>query len=213
MTSAVRSIAGAVRPPPRGRSGPWLVALGIGLILAFQPMWWDRVAIAVSIAIGVTMVGVARWQLRWLPVVVLVACGIALRLAVIHREASDVADVTHFAILAARAGGDPYGVGYYISRPPGASFPYGPIALLWYWPWYRDPAFIELIVSIAITIYLGIRAANGRPIGLALFALAPPLVLASVDGSNDTSAGLFILAAMVLGARRPAIGAVFLAVA
>jgi hypothetical protein len=67
--------------PPRGRSGPWLVALGIALVLAIQPMWRDSVAIAVAGAIALTMVAAARWQLRWLPVVVLIACGAALRLS------------------------------------------------------------------------------------------------------------------------------------
>jgi hypothetical protein len=202
-----------LRLPPRGPSGPWLVALAIALVLAFQPIWWDRAAIAVSIAIGLTMVVAARWQLRWLPVAVLVGCAIVLRLTVVNREASDVADVTHFAILAVNAGADPYGMGYWVSRPPGAAFPYGPVALLWYMPWYRDPALIEFLVSIGITLYLGVRAAFGRPIGLAIFAVAPPLVLASVDGSNDTSAGLLILAAMAVGSKRPLMGAVILAVA
>jgi hypothetical protein len=189
------------------------VALSIGLILAFQPMWSDRVAIAVAGAIGITLVLCARWQLRWLPVVVLVVCAIALRLSVVDRESSDVADVTGFAILSTLADGNPYGVGYYISRPPGAAFPYGPVALLWYFPVWRDPAMLEFLVSIALTCYFGVRAANGRPIGLALFALAPPLVLAAMDGSNDTSAGLFILAALAVGSKRPMIGAVILAVA
>jgi hypothetical protein len=189
------------------------VALGVGLVLAFQPIWSDRVAIAVAGAIGLTLVAAARWQLRWLPVVVLVLCAIALRLSVIDREASDVADVTGFAILSALADGNPYGVGYYISRPPGAAFPYGPVALLWYFPVWRDPAMLEFLVSVALTCYFGVRAANGRPIGLAIFALAPPLVLAAMDGSNDTSAGLFILAALAVGAKRPIIGAALLAVA
>jgi hypothetical protein len=199
--------------PPRGRSGPWILALSIALIIAFQPMWADATAVGVVGAIGLTLVAAARWQLRWLPVVVLVACALALRLSVIDREASDVADVTRMAILSMIGGDNPYGVGYWASRPEGAAFPYGPVALLWYLPFRIDPANLELLVSMALTGYFGIRAANGRPIGLAIFALAPPLVLAAVDGSNDTSAGLFILAAIAVGARWPAAGAVVLAVA
>lgn len=199
--------------PPRGRSGPWIVALSIALVLAIQPMWPDRTAVAVAGAIGLTLVAAMRWQLRWLPVGVLILCAIALRLAMSGREASDVADVTGFAILSATHDGNPYGVGYYVSRPPGAAFPYGPVALLWYLPFWRNPAMVEFLVSIALTCYFGFRAGNGRPIGLAVFALAPPLVLAAVDGSNDTSAGLFILAALAVGATRPAIGAMLLAVA
>jgi hypothetical protein len=124
-----------------------------------------------------------------------------------------VSDVTQYAIRTAIAGGDPYGVGYNVSRPSGAAFPYGPVTLLWYLPSLGDPAFIEFLISVALLVYLGLRAANGRPIGLAIFAVAPPLVLAAMDGSNDTSAGLLILLAMALATSRPAIGAAVLAVA
>lgn len=189
------------------------MALGIGLVLAIQPMWFDRVAIAVAGAIGLTLVASVRWQLKWLPVVVLVLCGLALRLSVVGKEASDVADVTSHAIRMMTAGFDPYGIGYMASRPMGAAFPYGPVALLWYLPFRSDPALLEFIVSVGLLCYFGLRAGNGRPIGLVVMALAPPLVLAAMDGSNDTSAGLLILLAIALGARRPALGAAALAVA
>ena len=202
-----------LRLPPRGRSGPWIVALGIGLVLAIQPMWFDRVAIAVAGAIGLTLVASVRWQLKWVPVVVLVLCGIALRLSVAGKEASDVADVTSNAIRMMTAGFDPYGIGYMVSRPMGAAFPYGPVALLWYLPFRSDPALLEFLVSVGLLLYFGVRAANGRPIGLVVMALAPPLVLAAMDGSNDTSAGFLILLAIALGVRRPALGAAALAVA
>jgi hypothetical protein len=202
-----------LRLPPDGRSGPWIVALGIALILAIQPIWPDRTAVAVAGTLGLTLVAAARWQLRWLPVVVLVFCGIALRLSVFGQEASDVSDVTRVAIGTMLKGGDPYGFGYLVSRPAGAAFPYGPVALLWYLPTWRDPAMIEFLVSVGLLCYLGLRAGNGRPIGLAIFAMAPPLVLAAMDGSNDTSAGLMILAALAVAATRPLAGAAILAVA
>jgi hypothetical protein len=176
-------------------------------------MWFDRVAISVAGAIGLTLVAAARWQLKWLPVVVLVLCGISLRLSVVGQESSDVSDVTSTAIRMMTAGFDPYGIGYMTSRPMGAAFPYGPVALLWYLPFRSDPAMLEFLVSIGLLCYFGVRAANGRPIGLVVMALAPPLVLAAMDGSNDTSAGLLILVAIALGVRRPALGAVALAVA
>ena len=199
--------------PPRGRSGPWIVALGIALVLAVQPIWRDSVAIAVSGAIALTMVAAARWQLRWLPVLVLIGCGIALRLAAFGDEASDVSDVTSAAIQVMLNGSDPYGLGYAVSRPAGAAFPYGPVALLWYLPTWWDPALMELVVSGVLLAWLGLRAAGGRPLGLAIFTVAPPLVLASVDGSNDTTAGLMILAAMAVATRRPTVGAAILAIA
>ena len=189
------------------------MALAIGLVLAVQPLWSDRTAVTVAGAIALTLLAAARWQLKWLPVVVLVACGFVLRLSVFGQESSDVADVTANAIQMMNAGFDPYGVAYYVSRPPGAAFPYGPVALFWYLPFRETPAVLEFYVSMALLCYFGIRAANGRPIGLAVMALAPPLVLAAMDGSNDTSAGLFILAAIALGVRRPMVGAAVLAVA
>lgn len=201
------------RLPQRGRSGPWIVALGIALVLAIQPIWRDSVAVAVAGAIALTLVASAWWKLRWLPALVLVGCGVALRLATFGNQASDVSDVTSAAIQVMLSGTDPYGLGYAVSYPAGAAFPYGPVALLWYLPLYWDPPLMELVVSGVLLAWFALRAANGRPIGLAVFALAPPLVLAATDGSNDTSAGLMILVAMALAASRPALGAVALAVA
>src|SRR5258706_4032631 len=202
-----------LRLPPRGRSGAWLVALAIALVLAVQPIWPDRTAVGVVGAIGLTLLAAMRWRLRWLPVAVLVVCSISLRYSAMDHKDSDVADVTHSAIVLAGLGLNPYGVGYSTSRPPGAPFPYAPVDLAWYAPFVNDPRLLELLVSIGLTLYLGVRAANGRPVGLAIFALAPPIVLATVDGSNDTSAGLLIMAALVVAARRPAAGAAILAVA
>jgi hypothetical protein len=87
------------------------------------------------------------------------------------------------------------------------------VALLWYLPMRQDPAMLEFLVSVGLLCYFGLRAGNGRPIGLAIFAVAPPLVLAAMDGSNDTSAGLLILAALAASAARPLLGAGILAVA
>ena len=202
-----------LRLPQRGRSGPWIVALGIALVLAIQPIWRDDIAIAVAGAIALTLAAAARWQLRWLPALVLIACGAVLRLATFGNHASDVSDVTSAAIRVMLSGTDPYGLGYAVSMPAGAAFPYGPVALLWYLPLWWDPPLMELVVSGLLLGWLGIRAANGRPVGLAVFALAPPLVLAATDGSNDTSAGLMILAAMAVAVSRPAFGAVILAIA
>jgi hypothetical protein len=202
-----------LRIPPRGRNGAWLVALGIGLILAIQPMWKDNYAIGVTALMAGILLVCARWQLRWVPVIVVIVCGVALRWSVSNQEASDVSDVTRAAIITMTHGGNPYGIGYIVSRPPGASFPYGPVDLFWYLPFLQDPTQLEILVTFALFGFFGFRAGQGRPIGLVIFALAPPLVLASQDGSNDTSAGLFILIALALAAKRPALGAAALAVA
>ena len=202
-----------LRLPPRGRSGAWLVALGVGLVLSIQPIWKDNYAIGVAGLIALTLIACARWQLRWAPVIAVIICGVALRWSVSNVQASDVSDVTRVAIMTMQEGANPYGIGYFISRPPGAPFPYGPVDLFWYLPFVGDPTQLEMLVSFVLLGFFGVRAGMGRPIGLVIFALAPPLVLASVDGSNDTSAGLFILIAMILAARRPALGGGMLAVA
>lgn len=202
-----------LRLPPRGRSGPWLIALGIALLLAIQPIWRDGVAVGIAGAIFLTMLAAARWELRWLPVLVLVAAGVILRLASWGVDASDVDDVTRAAILRFLGGLSPYGIGYMSSVPYGAGWPYGPVAIAWYLPSVNDPTIIEGIVSAVILVALAVRAGNGHPIGLAIYAVAPPLVLATVDGSNDTSAGLLILVALVVAGHRPRLGAGLLALA
>jgi len=202
-----------LRMPPRGRSGGWLIALGIALALSVQPIWPDRTAIGVTGAIAIMFLAATRWRLTWSPVVVLVLCSISLRWSSQGQIGSDVTDVTRAALQHVFAGLNPYGIGYLESRPSGAPFPYGPIDLLWTAPFARSPIALEGIVSIAITLYLGLRAAHGRPVGLAVYAVAPPLVITTINGSNDTSAGLFILLAIVAAARKPVLGAALLAVA
>lgn len=213
QTIVIRSAIRRLPLPGRGRSGPWLIALSAGLILSIQPIWRDNYAIGVAGLIALTLVACARWQLRWLPVVVVIVCGVALRWSATNMGSSDVSDVTQAAIMTMREGGNPYGIGYLASRPAGAAFPYGPVDLLWYLPFVGNPKQMEVLVSFVLLGFLGVRAGQGRPLGLVIFALAPPLVLATVDGSNDTSAGLLILASLVLAARRPALGAAVLAVA
>src|SRR4029079_12909385 len=202
-----------LRLPSRGRSGTWLVALGIGLVMALQAIWKDNYAIGVTGLIALTLIACARWQLRWVPVVIVILCGVMLRWSVSNNHASDVSDVTRAAIMVMTHGANPYGIGYMASNPPGAAFPYGPIDLLWYLPFLQDPTQVEMLVTFALLGYFGIRAGTGRPIGLVIFALAPPLILASVDGSNDTSPGLFILVALALAAKRPLLGAGVLGIA
>jgi len=209
----MRGMSRALRLPPSGRSGAWVVALGIGLVIAIQPIWKDNYAIGVTGVMALMLIACARWELRWLPVLAVILCGVALRWSVSNMHSSDVSDVTRVAILTMQEGSNPYGIGYFISRPPGAPFPYGPVDLFWYLPFVQDPTQLEMLVSFALLGFFGIRAGMGRPIGLVIFALAPPLVLASVDGSNDTSAGLMILVALALAAKRPALGAAALGVA
>ena len=60
---------------------------------------------------------------------------------------------------------------------------------------------------------LGLLAVRGRPLGLAIYAVTPAFVVAAGDGSNDTTAGLLILVALLAAVRVPLLGAGLLALA
>jgi hypothetical protein len=77
------------------------------------------------------------------------------------------------------------------------------LELLWYLPFRFDLQIFELFISFVILVLLALRE---KPIGLAIYALAWPLARLASDGSNDTSCGLLLLAAMALVPRNPAIG-------
>ena len=123
---------------------------------------------------------------------------------------SDVLTVTKAAIDQMLSGGNPYGHGFAESNPPGAPFAYGPLALLWYLPVKSEPYRLELAISILLLAVLALR---GRMLGLAIFATLPPLIVTAADGSNDTSAGLLLLIALLLAPRIPWAGSVALGVA
>ncbi len=135
----------------------------------------------------------------------LLLLGVWLRVSHADEHGSDVLSVTHAALSWVGMGENPYGHGYAVSQPPGAPFAYGPLALLWY---AVTPGNIELIVSVLL---LFIMALANRLLGLAGLALWIPLGILANDGSNDTSAGLFLLGAMLLAERRPGWGAAALA--
>ena len=142
--------------------------------------------VVLVLVLAVTLALSLRWRLGWLVIGVLAVAGVAMRLDLLHAGTSDVLTVTRSAIETTLAGGSPYGIGYASSSPPGAPFPYGPLALLWYLPFRADPRVVELAVSLLVLAVLALR---GRPIGLAIYALALPLLLTASDGSNDTSGG------------------------
>jgi hypothetical protein len=189
---------------------PVTIALVVAAVLAVQPGLPGAEALGALAAIGLVLALGLQWRVAPLAITVLLVIGVALRAAVQVHAGSDVMDVTGAAVRQVLSGGNPYGIGYDVSRPPGAPFPYGPLALLWYAPVQAAGWQLELVVSCIVLTLLALR---GRMLGLAIYALGPTLVATASDGSNDTSVGLVLLAAFVVAGRRPVVGAVLLAAA
>ncbi len=195
-------------PARLGERVTWLalVVAIVGLLQAGTPA---RVTVLSLIVVVVTLAASLRWRLGWAAILILLAVGVALRLAP-ATGFSDVLVVSQAAGRELLAGGNPYGHGYVESVPPGAPFAYGPLALLWYLPSLDRPASLELLASLVV---LGLLAVRGRPLGLAVYAVTPAFVVAATDGSNDTTAGLLILVALLAALRWPVAGAILLALA
>jgi hypothetical protein len=196
------------RPTARSELAVWLsmvVAL-VGLLQTGTP---PRMMVLVLIVVAITLAVSLRWRIGPAVIVVLLLSGMALR-AVPSTGFSDVLVVTEAAVREMLAGGNPYGHGFEVSLPPGAPFAYGPLALTWYLPSLDDPGHMELLAAF---IVLGLLALRGRPLGLAVYAFTPAFVVAAGDGSNDTTAGLLILVALLAAVRVPVAGAVLLALA
>jgi hypothetical protein len=212
----VRQAAGlAVLPSGAGgrrvaASGVFWLALLVAIFLILPPGTPAPAQVGWGLALAAVLAVTVVVRANWLAIVALVGAGIGLRLAFVDVGVSDVLTVTAAAIERALAGGNPYGVGYGVSRPPGAPFPYGPLALLWYLPFRANPLAAELAVSSLIVVLLGLR---GRPLGLAIFAAAPILFTTAGDGSNDNSAGLLLLIALLATRRSVLVGAVLLGLA
>jgi hypothetical protein len=202
-----RPLAGLGSEP--GRELATRVALVVALVCLLQPGLPSRIAVLSAIVVVVLLVASARWRVAWPTVIVLAAIGIALRLQP-PTGFSDVLVVTEAAIREVLAGGNPYGHGFEASVPPGAPYAYGPLALLWYLPALGGATRVELLVDGIVLIALAVR---GRPLGLAIFAVMPALIATVSDGSNDHSAGLLILVALLAALRWPLAGAVLLAIA
>jgi len=159
--------------------------------------------------IGVLLALSLRFDIGPLALIALFVAGVDLRIVSIGAGYSDVGVVMRAGIDLALAGGNPYGVGYPVSSPPGAPFAYGPLALLWYLP-PAEPWVMEMAVSIVILALLTLR---GGTMGLAIYATLPILAGLASDGSNDTSAGLLLLIGLVLLERVPRAGALVLGLA
>jgi hypothetical protein len=199
-----------MRPETRQTgAGIWLGLL-VAVLLLFQTGTPPQATVLCLLMAAATLLISLRWRVGLLAIGVLVVVGIVLRLDLQGKAFSDVLTVTQAAINQMLAGGNPYGHGFAESNPPGAPFAYGPLALLWYLPVKSDPHRLELAISVLLLLLFAVR---GRMLGLALFATLPPLVVVAADGSNDTSAGLLILVALLAAQRVPWLGAVVLGIA
>jgi hypothetical protein len=190
------------------------LALWLGLLIACMLLLGTGTpasqVVASLMLVGATLLGSLRWQIGPLAVLVVLAVGLWLRFAGVGGGFSDVLTVTQAAIQTALDGGNPYGIGYPQSTPPGAPFAYGPLVLLWYLPVLDDPGRLELFASCVTLVML---AARGRMLGLAVFSTLPALLVTANDGSNDTSAGVLLLVALLVAQRAPIAGGFLLALA
>ncbi len=193
---------------PTSDKAVWL-ALLVALVLLLQAGTPPRMVVLAAILVAATLAYSLRWRLSAGAIVILLLVGLALRVAP-PTGYSDVLAVTEAAAREVLAGGNPYGHGYEASLPPGAPFAYGPLALFWYLPSLADPGRMELLAAVVVLSLLALR---GRPLGLAMYAVTPAFVVAAGDGSNDTTAGLLILVALLAAVRLPLLGAVLLALA
>jgi hypothetical protein len=103
-------------------------------------------------------------------------------------------------------GGNPYGIGYPGTIPPGAPFPYGPLGLVW---WLPGPTveFVAVVATMLVLVHL--RAW----LTLAVIAGWHATLTLTFAGINDYSPGLLILIAMLAIRNHRMVGAALLAAA
>lgn len=178
------------------------IALGLAAVMLL--MWGEFRAETPLFLLAPLFVLSLRFRLGPLPAITLVLVGIGLGVPS-WGVGSDVLDVTRAAISQLPA--SPYGHPFEASRPPGAPFPYGPVALAWY---ALLPAWAELLSSIAI---MGLLAGRGALVGLAIFATQRLFAIYATNGANDISMGLLILVGLMVAERWPRLGAAILGLA
>jgi hypothetical protein len=147
---------------------------------------------------------VVAW--RW-PVVGIIGTSLVLRLGFLDACCTDQILVSQAAWERVSSGqGGPYGVGYTQTLPPGAPFPYGPLAVVWWVP----GEVVEFVAALGILAVLAWQRALNT---LAFYAVWLPSVWLQWQGANDYSPGLMILLGMLALRTRPLVGASLLAIA
>ena len=123
---------------------------------------------------------------------------VLLRLAYAGMGQTDQLLVAQAAAEHVLGGGNPYGVGYAVTIPPGAPYPYGPLGLVWWLPGWP----VELVAS---GVLLWVLARQRAWLTFSLIAAFPPFVYLTPTGVNDYSPTLLIAFALV-GMRVPTLG-------
>ncbi len=172
--------------PVRGVGLPQLIMLGLVVLL-------------VGAALGLR-------RREAFAAILLVGASLVLRIMWFHVGQADQILVSQAALERVLDGGGPYGIGYAETIPPGAPFPYGPLALLW---WAPGPD-IELAASVGVLLVLWWQRAW---LTLAVFGSLSISVQMNTSGVNDYSPALILLLATVAMRSRPVVGAALLAVA
>ncbi len=159
-----------------------------------------------ALALLVVPLSLLAWRRPAVVALLMVLGGTVFRLGYIGMGVGDELTVTQAAAREAFAGGNPYGHGYSETSPPGAPFPYGPLALVWSLP----GAWVELLASVVTMLLVAwCRAWITLALmsGMALFAAF------TVYGGNNASPGLLIAAGLLALRGRPLLAGLLLAMA
>ena len=158
----------------------------------------DRVAVVVYIVLATPVaVALTIHDRVWAAVALvpaifgpwgIVASSAMLRLASVGTGFSDPVAVSEAARARVLTGASPYGIGYQETLPPGAPFPYGPLALL-------DSVPLEVVASIALLVLL---SWSRRPLTLALYAGLPFSIVLASAGNNDYVPTLLLAGGLLL---------------
>ncbi|HSH21813.1 MAG TPA: hypothetical protein VK992_04235, partial [Candidatus Caenarcaniphilales bacterium] len=180
MTESARALDAWWRESVAGPADRWVqLGLLVALVLLSPPSpRQDAVAlhmIVLAVILGLSL----QWRMAPIAALALLLAGLDLRIAYFGTGSSDVLIVTRTAIEHVLAGGNPYGIGFETTIPPGGSYPYGPLPLLWYLPTLSEPRLMELAVAALI---LGLLALRGNLLGLAIYAASPILIGLASDG-------------------------------
>lgn len=182
--------------------------LGLFILLAQQPLTWlllERPVVAAGAGVCIAVAIVLRRSPLAVALLV-IAAAVVMRLGFVGIGFADQITVSQSAFERVLAGGSPYGFGYASTLPPGGSFPYGPLGLLW---WLPGPP-VEFASCIAVLAVLAWQRAWWT---LAVAAGWLPAVTFTSAGVNDYSPALLILIGVLALRSRPLLGAGVLAVA